>query len=68
MDRGPGRAVPAPVLHKPLTRPDLAHHWPTATGNGLPNRSFSAIEPPTQVRVNGSDLGFRVAGVGFEST
>jgi hypothetical protein len=25
MDRGPGRAVPAPVPHKPLTRPDLAH-------------------------------------------
>ena len=56
----------APRSPEPLTRADLAHHWPTATGNGLPNRSFSAIEPRTQVRVNGSDLGFRVAGVGFE--
>jgi len=35
----------APVLHKPLTRPDLAHHWPTATGNGLPNRSRTRIRP-----------------------
>ena len=58
----------APRSPEPLTRADLAHHWSTATGNGLPNRSFSAIEPRTQVRVNGSDLGFRVAGVGFEPT
>jgi len=35
----------APVLHKPLTRPDLAHHWPTATGNGLPNRSRTRCRP-----------------------
>ena len=35
----------APVPHKPLTRPDLAHHWPTATGNGLPNRSRTRIRP-----------------------
>ena len=51
----PGRSVPwiaapggrsgAPVLHKPLTRPDLAHHWPTATGNGLPNRCRTRIRP-----------------------
>ena len=51
----PGRSVPwiaapdgrswAPVLHKPLTRPDLAHHWPTAIGNGLPNRSRTRIRP-----------------------
>ena len=44
----PGRSVPwiaapdgrswAPVLHEPLTRPDLAHRWRTATGNGLQNR------------------------------
>jgi hypothetical protein len=45
MDRGPGRAVLAPVLHKPLTSPDLAHNWPTATGNGLPNRSRTRIRP-----------------------
>jgi hypothetical protein len=30
---------------KRLTRPDLAHHWPTATGNGLPNRSRTRIRP-----------------------
>jgi hypothetical protein len=30
---------------EPLTRPDLAHHWPTATGNGLPNRSRTRIRP-----------------------
>ena len=51
----PGRPVPwitapdsrsrAPVPHKPLTRPDLAHNWPTATGNGLPNRSRTRIRP-----------------------
>ena len=37
---GPGHPSP-----KPLTRPDLAHHWPTATGNGLPNRSRTRIRP-----------------------
>jgi hypothetical protein len=58
----------APIRSEPLTSQNLAHHWPTATGDGLPNRSFSAIEPLTQVRVNGSDLGFWVAGVGFEPT
>ena len=30
---------------KPLTSPDLAHNWPTATGNGLPNRSRTRIRP-----------------------
>ena len=35
----------APVLHTPLTCPDLAHHWPTATGSGLPNRSRTRIRP-----------------------
>jgi integrase len=47
---GPRIAAPdgpprAPVLHKPLTRPDLAHHWPTTTGNGLQNRSRTRIRP-----------------------
>src|ERR1039457_3854169 len=46
--------------------------WPTYgpqwSASGLPNRLFSALEPLTQVRVNGSDLGFCVAGVGFEPT
>jgi hypothetical protein len=42
---GPDGRAWAPVLHKPLTRPDLAHHWPTATGNGLPNRSRTRIRP-----------------------
>jgi len=36
------RALRSP---KPLTRPDLAHHWPTATGNGLPDRSRTRIRP-----------------------
>ena len=35
----------APVLHKPLISPDLAHHWPTAIGNGLPDRSRTRIRP-----------------------
>jgi hypothetical protein len=35
----------APIPPTPLTRPDLAHHWPTATGNGLPNRSRTRIRP-----------------------
>jgi hypothetical protein len=35
----------APALHTPLTRPDLAHHWPTATGYGLQNRSRTRIRP-----------------------
>ena len=30
---------------KPLTRPDLAHNWPTAIGNGLRNRSRTRIRP-----------------------
>jgi hypothetical protein len=42
---GPSRA---PVLHKPLTSPDLAHNWPTATGNGLSNRSRTRIGPGLQ--------------------
>jgi hypothetical protein len=41
----PGGPSPARVLHTPLTRPDLAHNWPTATGNGLPNRSWTRIRP-----------------------
>jgi hypothetical protein len=35
----------APILHEPLTSSDLAHNWPTATGNGLPNRSRTHIRP-----------------------
>ena len=35
----------APALRTPLTSQDLAHHWPTATGNGLPNRSRTRIRP-----------------------
>ena len=46
--------------------------WPTygpqQPASGLRNRSFCALEPLTQVRVNGSELGFCVAGVGFEPT
>jgi hypothetical protein len=34
-----------PFSHEPLTSQDLAHHWPTATGNGLPNRSRTRIRP-----------------------
>ncbi len=51
-----------------LDQPDLAHTWPTTPASGLRNRLLSALEPLTQVRVNGSDLGFCVAGVGFEPT
>ena len=51
-----------------LNLPDLAHVWPTTPASGLRNRLLPAIEPLTQVRVNGSDLGRRVAGVGFEPT
>ena len=36
------RALRSP---KPLTRLDLAHNWPTATGNGLPNRSRTRLRP-----------------------
>ncbi len=48
--RSPWIAAPdsrsrAPRSPKPLTRPDLAHHWPAATGNGLPNRSRTRIRP-----------------------
>ena len=46
--------------------------WPTygpqRPASGLRNRSFSALEPLTQLGVNGSDLGLCVAGVGFEPT
>jgi hypothetical protein len=46
--------------------------WPTygpqRSASGLRNRSFSALEPLTQAHVNGSDLGFCVAGVGLEAT
>jgi hypothetical protein len=35
----------APALHTPLTSQDLAHNWPTATGNGLPDRSRTRIRP-----------------------
>jgi len=51
-----------------LDRPDLAHVWPTTPASGLRNRLFSALEPLTQLGANGSDLGFCVAGVGFEPT
>jgi hypothetical protein len=47
---GPRIAAPdgrsrAPIHHRPLTGPDLAHNWPTATGNGLPNRSRTRCRP-----------------------
>ena len=35
----------APALHTPLASQDLAHHWPTATGDGLPDRSRTRIRP-----------------------
>ena len=35
----------APIRSEPLTSQNLAHHWPTATGNGLPNRSRTRIRP-----------------------
>jgi hypothetical protein len=39
---GRSRALRSP---KPLTRPDPAHNWPTATGNGLPNRPRTRCRP-----------------------
>jgi hypothetical protein len=58
--RTPGRAG-----RRPLTCPDLAHNWPTDTVNGPPDRSRTHIRPGPQT---GPDLGFCVAGVGFEPT
>jgi integrase len=34
-----------PFSHEPMTSQDLAHHWPTETGNGLPDRSRTRIRP-----------------------
>jgi hypothetical protein len=33
------------AYYTPLTGQDLAHHWPTTTGSGLPNRSRTRIRP-----------------------
>jgi hypothetical protein len=47
----PGRIVPLghaawqAIWRKPLTRLNLAHHWPTATGSGLPDRSQTRRRP-----------------------
>jgi hypothetical protein len=41
----PGRPSWEPRPHAPLTCLDLAHDWPTATGNGLPNRSRTHRRP-----------------------
>jgi hypothetical protein len=35
----------AAAYYTPLTGQDLAHHWPTATGNGLSNRSRTRCRP-----------------------
>jgi hypothetical protein len=64
--RSPGRPAPGPLRRRPLTSPDLAHNWPTATGNGLPNRSGHAAGPASGNACTGPDLGFCVAGAGFE--
>jgi hypothetical protein len=37
--------IPAFGLSRPLTRPDLAHHWPTTTVNGLTDRPRTRIRP-----------------------
>jgi len=45
-DHPPADAQPrAPIPRKPLTRPDLAHNWPTATVNGLPDRPRTHHRP-----------------------
>ena len=64
----PGRSVPwiaapdgrsrAPVLHKPLTSPDLAHNWPTDIVSGLPNRSRTRIRPGIREPAPGLTWGF----------
>jgi hypothetical protein len=43
--RPPRRPASGPLRRRPLTRPDLAHNWPTDNGNGLPNRSRTRIRP-----------------------
>lgn len=53
-------------------RPGDGRTWPTHTpqnkADGLCNLSFCAEKPVTPSGVTGSDLGFCVAGVGFEPT
>ena len=65
LPRRPAPWITAPVIRsralrssRPLTRPDLAHNWPTATGNGLPNRSRTRRRPGNRDHRTGPDLGF----------
>jgi hypothetical protein len=48
----------APVLHEPLTSPDLAHHWPTAPGTVCRTAPGHASDPASGNTGTGSDLGF----------
>jgi hypothetical protein len=41
----PGQAVLDTRPHEPLTKADLAHHWPIATRNGLPDRPRTRRRP-----------------------
>jgi hypothetical protein len=43
--RPPDGRSQASIPYKPLTSPDLAHRWPTETGNGLPDRSRTRRRP-----------------------
>lgn len=55
-------------LSRSLRGTDLAHVWPTDGADGFHNLSFCTQKPVTPSGVTGSDLGFYVAGVGFEPT
>jgi hypothetical protein len=58
-------AAPVQAADLPRSGPQLAHNWPTDTGNGPLNRSRPHIRPGPQT---GPDLQLCVAGVGFEPT
>ena len=66
MDRGPGQPIPGArplAADQARSGPQLAHSHRERSTEPLP----LTIEPASGT-VTGSDLGFRVAGVGFEPT
>jgi hypothetical protein len=54
------------IIGQPRSEKIWPTHGPQNTADGLRNRSLSALEPLTHVHVNGSELGFYVAGARFE--
>ena len=59
MDRAPDGPSPVTRSHKPLTRPDLAHNWPTATGTVCRTAPAHPSDPASGNTGTGSDLGFK---------